>query len=205
MDARDKTRRRIAQAAAQILAEEGIQDYLLAKQKAAARLGFVTTGSLPRNEEIEAALVEYHRLYRAKKQPQHIARLRKLALEAMNLLQDFSPRLVGGVLEGNAGEFSPVTLQLFPDSPEEVIKKLLEIRIPFIEKSVSFPSEVDRGPNYPALCFVTDGVEIQLVLLPTALKQHRTSRKERNLPTGDTKSLEALIRQGDLPSLPDFS
>lgn len=199
---KDKTRLRIAQIAASIIAEQGIQNYLVAKQKAAARLGMVAIRNLPRNEEIDAALNEYHRLFRAQKQPQHIARLRKLALEAMNFLEAFSPRLVGGVLEGSAGEFSPITLHLFPDTPEDVMRKLMERGIPFVERSLPVPPiESGRGPNYSVLCFVVDGVEIQLALLPLEFKQQRWSRKDRNLPKGDTKNVEALLKQaGNLSS-----
>lgn len=199
MNAKDKIRLRIAQAAARIIVEEGVADYLLAKQKAAGRVGVAATRNLPRNEEIDTALEEYHRLYRADKQREHITRLRKLALEAMDFLRAFSPRLVGGVLEGSAGDFSPITLHLFPDSPEDVIRTLMDHGIPFSEKPASVPTDSGRAPAYSALCFVVDGVEIQSVLLPMELKQQRLSRKERHLPRGDTKTVAALIRQAETP------
>lgn len=199
MNAKDKIRLRIAQAAARIIVEEGVADYLLAKQKAAGRVGVAATRNLPRNEEIDTALEEYHRLYRADKQREHITRLRKLALEAMDFLRAFSPRLVGGVLEGSAGDFSPITLHLFPDSPEDVIRTLMDHGIPFSEKPASVPTDSGRTPAYSALCFVVDGVEIQSVLLPMELKQQRLSRKERHLPRGDTKTVAALIRQAETP------
>lgn len=193
MNARDQIRIRVAQTAARILAEEGIQDYFLAKQKAAARLGIPTLRNLPRNEEIDAALEEYHRLYRAQKQPRHIHRLRRLALEAMQFLQAFSPRLVGGVLEGYAGEFSPITLHLFPDSPEDVIKRLMEGQIPFSEKLLSVTTESGHATNCSTLCFLVDSVEVQLVLPPTGTSQQRWWHMERNIPTGDAKCVAALL------------
>ena len=203
MHARDKIRLRIAQEAARLIVEEGIRDYLPAKQKAAARLGVSETRRLPRNEEIDAALEEYHRLYRADVQHEHIIRLRTLALEAMRFLRPFSPWLVGSVLEGHAGEFSPITLYLFPESPEDVIRTLNNGRIPFSEKSVwlSLGSSRSSRPSiYPALHFWVDGVEIELILLPVDLKQQRLTRKGRHLSKCDTETLEALIRQGE-PSL----
>lgn len=197
MNARNKLRWRIAQEAARLIAEEGYHQYGLAKQKAAARLGVDSSRNLPGNEEIDQALEEHHRLYRAHIQPRHINRLRELALEAMRFLQAFSPRLVGGVLEGSAGEFSPITLHLFPDTAEEVMAKLMDGRIPFREKTVSLA----MGPtstDYPALYFFVDGVEIVLILLPVALMQQRpaNARRARKSPRGDLEDVEAMVLRG---------
>ncbi|SMF94149.1 hypothetical protein SAMN02949497_1456 [Methylomagnum ishizawai] len=191
MRPKDRLRLRIAQEAARIMAEEGIHDRLPAKQKAAARLGIADARLLPRNEEIDEALEEYHRLYRADVQKPHIARLRRLALEAMRFLQDFAPRLVGGVLEGTAGEFSPVTLHLFPDAPEDVLRKLMDRGIPFEEKTASLPGGGKRTADYPALRFRVDGVEVELALLPPELKARA---REKHTPKGDLAAVEALVR-----------
>ncbi len=193
MRAKDRVRLLIAQEAARIMAEEGVHDRLPAKQKAAARLGVADARQLPRNEEIDQALEEYHRLYRSAVQRRHIAHLRRLALEAMGFFKDFSPRLVGGVLEGSAGEFSPITLHLFPDSPEDAMRKLMDGGIPFTEKTAALFSSPNRAASaYPALCFWVDGVEVELVLLPQELKLR--ARKDRNSPKGDTEAVEALLR-----------
>jgi hypothetical protein len=199
MSTKDRLRLRIAQEAARIMAEEGVHDYLPAKQKAAARLGIAASGNLPRNEDIDAALNEYHRLYRAHVQPQHIVRLRTLALEAMRFLREFSPRLVGSVLEGSAGEFSPITLHLFPEAPEDVIRKLMDGKIPFSEKSALLPTGSGRTTAYPALCFLVDGVEVHLVLVPIGLRQQRMARKDRSQAKGDENDVAELIRQCRAP------
>jgi hypothetical protein len=194
---RDRIKRRIAQEAARLMAEEGVHDYLPAKNKAAARLGVTDSRCLPRNEDIDQALEEHHRLYRADVQSQHIIRLRKLALEAMRFLQDFSPRLAGAVLEGRAGEFSPIALHLFPDAPENVIHRLMDGGIPFTERSVALPAGPNRADSYPALCFWVDGVEIELVLLPAEFRQRRWMRKDKNLPKGEAEDVEELIRKAE--------
>src|SRR5262249_46662420 len=49
-------RARIAAAAARLMAEDGLEDFALAKRKAARQLGAEDTQSLPKNEEIEAEL-----------------------------------------------------------------------------------------------------------------------------------------------------
>ena len=60
----DALRMTIAQEAARLIAEHGIHDYGLAKRKAAERLGVDTDCAvLPRNVEVEAALMERQRLF----------------------------------------------------------------------------------------------------------------------------------------------
>ena len=117
--------------------------------------------------------------------------MRRLALEAMRFFKDFSPRLVGGVLEGNAGEFSPITLHLFPDSPEDAMRKLMDGGIPFTEKTASLFAGANRAASaYPGLCFWVDGVAVELALLPPEMKSRA---KEKNAPKGDIASVEELV------------
>lgn len=119
-------RMRIAAAAARIMAEEGIDDFALAKRKAARRLGAASTESLPGNEEIEAELRDYLALYQADEHPERIVELRRVALDAMRELEHFSPYLTGPVLAGLAGPYAEIDLQLFPESTKEVELFLLD-------------------------------------------------------------------------------
>jgi hypothetical protein len=119
-------RMRIAAAAARIMAEEGIDDFALAKRKAARRLGAADSESLPANDEVEAELRDYLALYQAEAHPQRIGALRRAALEAMRALERFSPYLTGPVLSGIAGPYAEIELQLFPESSKEVELFLLD-------------------------------------------------------------------------------
>ena len=87
-------RQRIAQQAAQLLLQRGDRDFYAAKQKAAEYLGVVETRNLPNNTEIEQALIEYQRIFYADSQPQHLNYLREIAIEAMQFLRSFKPRLL---------------------------------------------------------------------------------------------------------------
>jgi hypothetical protein len=120
------TRARIAAAAARLMAEDGIDDFALAKRKAAKQLGATDAQALPGNDEIEAELREYLALYQADEHPQRIAELRGIALDAMRALQRFNPYLTGQVLKGIAGPYVEIELQLFPDSVKEVEIFLLD-------------------------------------------------------------------------------
>ncbi len=108
---RTDMRARIAAAAARLMAEDGIDDFALAKRKAARQLGAAETESLPRNDEIEAELRAYRALYQADEHPQVIDELRRLALDAMRALERFSPYLTGPVLKGIAGPYAEISGQ----------------------------------------------------------------------------------------------
>ncbi|HZE59561.1 MAG TPA: hypothetical protein VE085_03315 [Burkholderiales bacterium] len=128
---RTDMRARIAAVAARMMAEDGIDDFALAKRKAARQLGALEAQSLPRNDEIEAELRAYRALYQADEHPQVIDELRRIALDAMRALERFSPYLTGPVLKGIAGPYAEIELQLFPDSTKDVEIFLLDQNIAF--------------------------------------------------------------------------
>jgi hypothetical protein len=124
-------RSRIAAAAARIMAEDGIDDFALAKRKAAKRLGAAEGQALPANEEIEQELRAYRALYQPDEHAERIAELRRIALEAMRALERFSPYLTGPVLAGTAGPYAEIDLQLFPESTKDVELFFLDRNIPY--------------------------------------------------------------------------
>jgi len=127
----DHLRTAVAQEAARLMAEHGIQDYHLAKRKAAERYGVVEGALLPKNTEIEAALVSYQRLFGGAQHASSLKALRQVALEAMRLLEKFEPRLVGPVLTGSATEHADVQLHVFSDSAEVVCTHLMDRRFQY--------------------------------------------------------------------------
>lgn len=172
---KQQARLRIAQEAARIIVEEGIQDFLIAKQKAASRLRINTKTDLPRNEAIETALADYHQLYRSSTQPIHLKQLRRIALEAMEFFQAYSPTLIGSVLEGYAGDHSPIVLHLFSDTSEDILIKMLDANIPCTETYHTMATDlfIKHKPSeheYPAFHFIMNETHIQLKLLPIQLK-----------------------------------
>jgi hypothetical protein len=113
------------------MAEDGIDDFALAKRKAAKQLGVMESQALPGNDEIEAELRAYLALYQADEHPRRVVELREIALDAMRALERFSPYLTGPVLKGIAGPYAEIELQLFPDSVKEVEIFLLDRNIPY--------------------------------------------------------------------------
>ena len=126
-----RERQVVAQEAARIIVDHGIRDYRVAKQKAAERLGMNRRGSLPGNAEIEAAVANHLQIFNGDSHNDLLRLMRTAALSAMELLGDFSPRLVGPVLVGTADENSAVNLHVFADSPEMVAMEIGDMGIAF--------------------------------------------------------------------------
>lgn len=163
----EEVRRAIAVEAARIMCEHGIEDYLLAKRKAAERLGVVDASSLPRNTEIEAAVIEYQRLFGADTHSRTLAELRRAALHAMELLRQFEPRLVGPVLAGTATEHADVDLHVFADTPETVLLMLVDRQIRHEVAERRLRMDTDRWVSYPVVRFNAGERVIDATVFPT--------------------------------------
>jgi hypothetical protein len=157
---------RIAQEAARLIAEEGVQDFYVAKRKAAQHLGAPDTRNMPRNSEVELALEEYQRLFRAEEQVDHLRSLRESAVQAMRFLAAFNPRLVGSVLSGTAGRHANVNLHLFADTPEEISLFLIDSRIPFQASHKRLRFARDEWQEFPSFEFVAGEHAVELVVFP---------------------------------------
>lgn len=193
MPNQEHLRIRIAVEAARIMAEEGVEDYGLARKKASERLGLATRRNLPTTEEIETALNEHQRLFGRADQALRLGHLRQLALEAMRFLAEFSPVLVGGVWNGGAGKFSPIRLHLYPHAPEEVMGRLWDARIPFEESSQNISRDGSNLEERPALQFYVDDARVELVLLPLSWKGHTLRKKGSPMLGGGLKEVEKLL------------
>lgn len=121
----------LAQATARLIAEHGLADWSYAKRKAARELGLPERAALPRDDEVEDALAEYHALYGG---DEHRAMIRERRREALEWLRRFASRdarLVGGVAAGWATEHSDIRIELASDDAKSVELELLNARIEF--------------------------------------------------------------------------
>ncbi|MDP6150553.1 MAG: hypothetical protein QGH46_04880, partial [Gammaproteobacteria bacterium] len=88
----------LAQEAARLIRDHGIEDFRTAKSKAAERFGVRQYGALPSNLEIEQALAERNRIFGQDEHTSLLVSLRNVAVTVMYELQSFRPCLVGPVL-----------------------------------------------------------------------------------------------------------
>jgi hypothetical protein len=167
----DQIRERIAKEAARLMCEAGISDFQLAKRKALQRLRIPEQRALPSNAEIEAAMSEYQRLFRADSQPQRLAHLRQVAVHAMRFLARFQPRLVGEVLSGTADQHSDVCLHLFAETAEEVGLFLLDNGIPHEQGERSMKLASDDTQRLPTCRFMADDVPVELVIFAERVRR----------------------------------
>lgn len=191
-------RARIAAAAARIMAEDGIDDFALAKRKAARRLGAAETEALPANEEVEAELHAYRALYQPQEHAERIAELRRIALDAMQALEQFNPYLTGPVLRGIAGRYAEIELQLFPQSAKEVELFLLDRSIAYTTHETRRYSG-DRAHAVSVLSLTWNGAPLKLSVFDPrderlALK---TSQAGRVMDRAGIAEVGALLRDAD--------
>lgn len=190
-------RARLAAAAARIMAEDGIDDFALAKRKAARQLGASDTHSLPTNEEVEAELRSYQALYQGEEQRERIDELRRIALDAMRELAQFRPYLSGAVLKGTAGRYADIDLQLFTDDPKAVELLLLNRNVPYeIADTRRFAGDEARPVALVRLEW--EGVPINVAV--HASRDERTSLKVtpngRPIERAGLAAVEALVAGG---------
>jgi hypothetical protein len=191
----EQLRRALAQEAARIMSEQGIDDYRLAKRKAAERLGATDIAVLPKNSEIEAALAEHHRLFESQTHSSTLTALRRTALQAMRLLQKFEPRLVGPVLSGTASAHSEVNLHLFAEGAEPVALYLLDRGIPHRIGERRLRYEPNRLIAYPVVHFVAGDRDIEAVVFPVnGIRQSPASPVDgRPMRRAGAEEIESLL------------
>ena len=162
----DDLRRALAQEAARLMFEHGVDDYGFAKRKAAERLGASEYAVLPKNAEIDAALAEYQRLFAADTHADTLAEQRRAAVDAMELLEEFEPRLVGPVLAGTATPHQEISLHVFSDSAEAVSIKLLDDHIQYRIAEHRVKMNTDRVLQYPAIQFSVFDFPVDATVFP---------------------------------------
>lgn len=181
----------IANAAARLIAEDGITDYGLAKRKAAHQLGLPDDFGLPNNEEVAQALRAYQSIYQDEDQPEQLRELRTIALDALRFFAPFSPYLVGAVLDGTAGRFSEIEIEAFAESAKDVELFLLGRNLVFDH------GRLPRGPGEgPEAIFEMEWQDapLRLVVYHTLAERLRSrARNGRVSPRAREAAVVALL------------
>jgi hypothetical protein len=149
------------------MATEGQRNYMMAKRKAAERLGVNPRSALPSNREIDDELRAWQVLYGGEKHANHLHRLRQTAVTVMNRLADYAPRLVGPVLDGTAGEHSRISLHLFNDPPEDILMHLQELGVAYHQEQRRIRWHDGSHRLLQLLVTEVDGHSVELALFGT--------------------------------------
>ena len=194
-------RQHMAQLAARLMAEQGIRDFRIAKQKAAQHLGIdVRNSILPKNSEIEAALAEHQRLFAGHEQPAQLRAMREAALKAMALFADFKPRLVGDVVSGLADANSDIQLHVFAEQSEAFDFFLQGQGIPYEIVERRYRVGRDEHRFYPAFRFVAGDHAFEATLFGTTeiREAPRSLVDGRPMTRATAAQVERLMAEQDL-------
>lgn len=177
-------RTRIASAAARLMAEDGINDFAFAKRKAARSLGLPETAQMPDNAEVESELRTYQRLFQDDEQSARVSDLRQKAAELMAIMQQFNPYLTGSVLDGTAGRYAEIDIQLFADSAKDV-------EIFLLNRQIDFEHSTPRTDRAEAVLSIhADDAVANLVIYPP--NEERVTMRTRDGRIRERARLDAV-------------
>ena len=161
-----RLRRLLVVESARIMADEGVVDFRVAKEKAARRLGVGGDAQQgwPSNAEIEEELHSRLQLFHGEAHSAELRQLREQALQAMHWLTEFQPRLTGPVLSGTATRHTAITLHLFADTPESVLFFLMDQQVAYEEAWQRLHYGDAPARDYPSLKLNYASADLRLVL-----------------------------------------
>jgi hypothetical protein len=191
----DNAKLEIAQAAARLVVEEGLE-FGAAKRRAAKQLGLGARTALPDNDAVEDAVREYISIFCADTQPRELAALRKLALVWMERMAQFRPYLGGAVWHGTATRLSDIYLQLFCDDPKSAEIALIENNVDYEARTVTgFNGEPVEALSVSSMSReLGEAIGVHLLIydhddVRGALKPDSRGRT----PRGDAAAVRALV------------
>jgi len=114
-------RKRVAREAAVLLYTSQEKEYKQAKKQAAKTLGVRV---LPSNLEVAEELDKIAEEKEGPSRKELLLQMRKEALQIMETLKDFSPKLIGSVWRGTAHQNSDIDILAFSEDPKAVLIQL---------------------------------------------------------------------------------
>jgi len=123
--------------AARLMVEENVSQFLDAKKLAAKRLFKKPLKNLPSNQEVADAVYEMNHLINSESLELQLHEMRKVAINVMRVLKDFSPRLIGSVSTGRIRESSDIDIHVFVDHIENLFSYLDHIGWAYESKLVT--------------------------------------------------------------------
>ena len=172
----------IAQEAAKIIAEKGIQQFGQAKFKAAENLNAMNYGCLPSNSDVEKKIVEYYQLFQADIDFDHIQSLRKIAYDIMHMFNNYLIYLVGPVANGTASVSSAINFHIASEDESEIIQTLIENDLthkPY-DRKIKFNEKMIRRVN--GIKTIYKNIDVELTVFNYKEIRHAPLSKIDNKP-----------------------
>ncbi|MFQ6041262.1 MAG: hypothetical protein ACE5PV_10440 [Candidatus Poribacteria bacterium] len=189
-----RLKQEVIKLAAELMYFDGVKEYLTAKRMAAKQLGI---DIFPSNTEIRDAVDQLAELYEPNR-GENLHRMRRVALEMMELLQAFHPRLIGSVLDGAIKSTSDIDLHLFADEYEEVIRVLDERGLEYDFEMITTRKNNEMR-DFPHVYVYKDGYTIELSIYePREMRvRQRSSITGKPIEYATIAKLRKMLAQGD--------
>jgi len=156
-------RRKVAREAALLLYTMQEKEFKQAKEKAAKILGLRI---IPTNFEVAEELDAIADEYEGEERRKRLIRMRKEALEIMESLKEFNPRVIGSVWRGTVNKNSDIDIVVFSQNEEHIISVLREKGFKII--GTKFTPAAKNGSRAVLHVFVKlpSGDEAEIVVKP---------------------------------------
>ena len=170
----------IANKAAEIIMEEGVDDYQYAKKKAVKYLDANNLDTLPSNDEIDKALLEYGSIFQNEIDLDAICKIKEEALKIMKLFDRFNPFFLSQITEGLVPKYPIININIYTDSMKEIEYVLLNNNLNFEIKDFSISEKKTKKQSLRKIPIIS----IENSFFPIKLKifeEHDLRISKKNL------------------------
>ena len=180
--------------AAELMYFDGVKEYLTAKRMASKQLDI---DIFPSNTEIRDAVDQLAELYEPNR-GENLAQMRHVALEMMEILEAFHPRLIGSVLTGEIKSTSDIDLHLFADEYEEIMQVLDEHGLEYDFEMVTTRKN-NEIRDFPHVYVYKDGHTIELSIYePNEMRvRQRSSITGKPIEYATIAKLRKMLIEGE--------
>ncbi|MBT3918322.1 MAG: hypothetical protein HOF25_03625 [Nitrosomonadales bacterium] len=195
----------VANLAAQMIMEEGIEDYLFAKKKAAKSLGLNENMSLPSNSQIDNAIKDFNKIFNQDVDIEFLEHFKTQALNVMSMFKNFRPHLMNQLSEGIIPKFPEIKINLFTDNLKDIEYIILNSEISYEFREVKMNSKVGGNSIKSIPTFYLDNLpipaEIKVYFENDFFNFKKNFLQNRGLNFNNVLSLDinALISSNELP------
>jgi len=173
-------KKRVAREAAILLYTSQEKEYKQAKNRAAQTLG---ARVLPSNLEIAKELDNIAEEREGRSRPERLLRMRTEALQVIEPLKRFHPKLIGSVWRGTARKGSDIDIVMFSSAPEAVLDELQKSSFKIVRTEwLSVTKRGRKEASFHIHLILASGDEVEVVVR----NPERIELKERCEIYGDS-------------------
>ena len=155
-------KKRVAQEAAILLYTSQEKEYKQAKKRAAQTLG---ARVLPSNLEVAEELDKIAEEREGRSRQERLLQMRREALQVMELLKKFHPKLIGSVWRGTARKNSDIDIVTFSSTPKAVLTQLQKSNFNIVKTEwLSVTKRGRKEASFHIHLTLSSGNEVEVVV-----------------------------------------